>query len=244
MIILRYFMILYIYNVYRSWSSGYWAAYPRAILVIIYTLAYFSSNTIVLVIGIYDKYKSLILIGLALTENAQSGIQYILFHYRSYWRGWQPLVTPWAGCIKEGIEPWKSQKWFFPSHVQVSVSLCSLLLLLLCFCFGCSSSSYYYYCYYEYLLAKGFYYNNGYESKPGPYYSNDYENKPGHFNKQNSSLVLCSLSLSLSLSHSLSLSLSLSLSADDHHVGSWKSNLYDITSFSLSLSLSLLLTIM
>ena len=31
-----------------------------------------------------------------------------------------------------------------------------------------------------------------------------------------------------------SLSLSLSLSVDDHHVGSWKSNPYDITSFSLS----------
>ena len=156
MIILRYSVILYIiyiYNVYRSWSSCNWATYPGAILVIIYTLVYFSSNSIVLVIGIHDKYQSLILIGLALTEKAQSGIQYILFHYRSYWRGWRPLVTPWACCIKEGIEPWKSQKWFFPSHVQVSVSLCSLLLLLLCFCFCCYYYCYYYY-YYVYLLAK------------------------------------------------------------------------------------------
>ena len=85
---------LYICNVYCSWSFCNWATYPGAILVIIYTLAYFSSNSIVLVIGIHDKYQSLILIGLALTEKAQSGIQYILFHYRSYWRGWRPLVTP------------------------------------------------------------------------------------------------------------------------------------------------------
>ena len=37
---------LYIYLFYRSWSSCNWAAYPGAILVIIYTLAYFSSYLI------------------------------------------------------------------------------------------------------------------------------------------------------------------------------------------------------
>ena len=157
----------YIYTFYRSWSSCNWATYSR---VILYTLVYFSLNSIVSVIRIHDKYQSLILIGLALTGKASSGIQYILFHFRSYWRGWRPLVTTWAGCIKEGIEPRISQKWLFPSHAQVSVSLCSLLLLLSCFCFYCSYCYYYYY--YGYLLAKGFYYSSGYEYKPG------------HFNKQ------------------------------------------------------------
>ena len=126
---------LYIFTFYRSWPSCNSATYPS---VILYTLVYFSLNWIVSVIRIHDKYQSLILIRVTLTEKASSGIQCILFHLRSYWREWRPLVTPWACCIKEGIEPWKSQKWFFPSHVQVSVSLCCLLLLLLCFCFYCS----------------------------------------------------------------------------------------------------------
>ena len=93
---------LYIYTFYCSWSSCNWATYPK---VLLYTLAYFSLNSIVSVIRIHDKYQSLILIGLALTEKASSRIQHILFHFQSYWRGWGPLVTPWACCIKEGIEP-------------------------------------------------------------------------------------------------------------------------------------------
>ena len=101
---------LYIYNVYRSWSSCNWATYTGAILVNIYTLAYFSSNLIVLIIKSHDKYQSLIIVGLAHVEKASSGIWSLLSHYRSYWREWRPLVTPWADCIKEGIEPWKSQK--------------------------------------------------------------------------------------------------------------------------------------
>ena len=117
---------LYIYTFYRSWSSCNWATYPK---VLLYT--YFSLNSIVSVIRIHDKYQSLILIGLALTEEANSRIQYILFPFQSYRRGWRPLVTPWACCIKEGIKPRISQKWFFPSHAQVNVSLCSLLLFLL-----------------------------------------------------------------------------------------------------------------
>ena len=56
----------------------------------------------------HDKYQSLILIGLARAEKANSGIRSVLVHYRSYWREWRPLVTPWAVCIKEGIKPWKS----------------------------------------------------------------------------------------------------------------------------------------
>ena len=126
------YIYIYTYTFYCSWSSCNWAIYPRAIL---YTLAYFSLNSIVSVIRIHDKYQSLILIGLALTEKASSRIQYILFHFRPYWRGWRPLVTPWAGCIKEGIKPRISQKCFMPSHAQVRFPLCSLLLLLPCFCF-------------------------------------------------------------------------------------------------------------
>ena len=146
---------LYIYNVYRSWASCNWATYPEAILVKIYTLVHFSSKVTVLIIESHNKYQSFILNGLARAEKASSRNWSVLVHYRSHWRGRRPLVTPWACCIKAGIEPWKSQKRFCPSHVQVSVSLCSLLLLLLCFCFCCSYYCYYYY-YYVYLLAKGF----------------------------------------------------------------------------------------
>ena len=142
----------------------------------------------------HDKYQSHILVGLAHAEKANLGNRSIFVHNRSYWREWRPLVTPWADCIKEGIEPWKCQKRPFLSHVLVSLSLCSLLSLLLCSCFGCSSSSYYYYycCFYEYVLVKGFYYNSGYGNKPGPKYSNDYGHKPGHL----ISKTLLSLSLS------------------------------------------------
>ena len=99
-------------------------------------------------------------------------------------------MTPWAGCIKEGIEPRISQKWFFLSHAQVRFLLFSLLLLLFCFCFSCSYCYYYYY--YGYLLAKGFYNSSGYEYKPR------------HFNKQNFSLLLCFLPLFALFSLSLS----------------------------------------
>ena len=117
---LRY---IYIFTFYRSWSSCNWAIYSK---VIFYTLVYFALNWIMSVIKSHDKYQSLILIGLALTGKANSGIQNILFHFRSYWKGWRPLVTPWACCIKEGIEPRIFQKRFSPSHAQVS--LLSLLL--------------------------------------------------------------------------------------------------------------------
>ena len=79
---------LYIYLFYRSWSSCNWAAYPEAILVKIYTLVYFSSKMIVLVIKSHDEYQSLILIGLARAEKASSRNRSVLDHYRSYWREW------------------------------------------------------------------------------------------------------------------------------------------------------------
>ena len=109
---------LYIFIFYRSRPSCNWATYPEAILVNICTLVYFSSKVIVLIIKSHDKYQSLILIGLARAEMASSGNRSVLVHYRSYWREWRPLVTPWACCIKEGIEPWKSERWLFTSHVQ------------------------------------------------------------------------------------------------------------------------------
>ena len=77
---------LYIYNVYRSWASCDWATYPEAILVKMYTLVYFSSEAIVLMIKSHDKYQSLILIGLAHAGNAYSGNRSASLHYRSHWR--------------------------------------------------------------------------------------------------------------------------------------------------------------
>ena len=79
---------LYIYLFYRSWSSCNWATYPEAILVKMYTLVYFSSKVIVLVITSHDKYQSLILIGLAHAGKAYSGNRSVSVHYRSYWREW------------------------------------------------------------------------------------------------------------------------------------------------------------
>ena len=65
---------IYIYLFfYSSWPSCNWATYPEAILVNIYTLVYFSSKMIVLIIKSHDKYQSLILIGLARAEKASSG---------------------------------------------------------------------------------------------------------------------------------------------------------------------------
>ena len=95
----------YIYNVYRSWAACNWATYPEVISVNICTLVYFSSNLIILLIKSHDKYQSLILIGLARAEKANSRNRSVLVHYRSYWKELRPLVTPWAFCIKEGIEP-------------------------------------------------------------------------------------------------------------------------------------------
>ena len=68
-------LYLCIFTFYRSWPSCNWATYPS---VILYTLVYFSLNWIVSVIRSHDKYQSLVVIRLALTGKASSGIQYIL----------------------------------------------------------------------------------------------------------------------------------------------------------------------
>ena len=72
---------LYIYNVYRSWASCNWATYPEVISVNICTLVYFSSNLISLLTKSHDEYQSLILIGLARAEKANSRNRSILVHY-------------------------------------------------------------------------------------------------------------------------------------------------------------------
>ena len=170
---------LYIFAFYRSWASCEWAT-PSS--VVLYTLVYLSLKWINSATRIHDKYQSYFLVGLALTCKASFQIRYILLHYQSNWRVLRPLVTPWANCIKESIEPCIGQKQFMPSHAQVShlpLSLLSPSLLLLCFGFCCS---YYYYCYcccYEYLLVNGSHKSSGYENKPEPEYSNDYECKSG-----------------------------------------------------------------
>ena len=135
---------LYIFAFYLSWVSCEWVTLSSVILI---TLVYLSLKWINSVRRIHDKYQSYFLVRLALTCKASSQIRYILFHYRSNWRELRPLVTPWANCIKESIEPCIGQKWFLPSHAQVShlpLSLLSPSLLLLCFGYCCS---YYYYCY-------------------------------------------------------------------------------------------------
>ena len=108
---------LYIFAFYRSWASCNLATSPEDISAEIYTLVYFSSKAILLMIKSHDKYQSRILVGLAHAERANFGNRSIFVHNRSYWREWRPLVTPWADCIKEGIEPWKCQKRPFLSHV-------------------------------------------------------------------------------------------------------------------------------
>ena len=151
-------MIVYIYIYIQCLpflGILHWATYPEAISVKTYTLVYFSSKASLLMIKSYDKYQSIVLIGLAHVEKAYSRIRSISVHNRSYWREWRPLVTPWAWCIKEGIEPWRFQKRFIPSHVQVSLlplSLSSPSLALFCFCFIIIIIIIYYY---VYLLVKG-----------------------------------------------------------------------------------------
>ena len=124
------FIYLYIYNVYRSWASCNLATCPAYIFIKTYTLVYFSPKVIALIIKSHDEYQSIILIGLTQAERANSENQSIFVHNRSYWRELPPLVTPWTFCIKEGVEPWKSQRWSVTSHVQVRVPLLSLSLSL------------------------------------------------------------------------------------------------------------------
>ena len=74
------YIYIYIYNVYRSWASCSWATYPADISVNIYTLVYFSSKIIALIIKSHDKYQSIILIGLTHAEKASSENRSVLVH--------------------------------------------------------------------------------------------------------------------------------------------------------------------
>ena len=56
---------LYIFAFYRSWASCNSATFPEDVSAEIYTLVYFSSKAILLMIKSHDKYQSRILIGLA-----------------------------------------------------------------------------------------------------------------------------------------------------------------------------------
>ena len=64
---------LYIFAFYRLWASCNSATYPEDISAEIYTLVYFSSKVILLMIKSHDKYQSRILVGLAHAEKASSG---------------------------------------------------------------------------------------------------------------------------------------------------------------------------
>ena len=99
---------IYMNAFWYSWLSCNLATY---VTIIRYTLVYFSSNLLDSVRKSHNKYQSTISIGLALMKKAYVGLRCFLPHYRSYWEEWRPLVTPWARCIKEGIEPWTPQKW-------------------------------------------------------------------------------------------------------------------------------------
>ena len=121
---------IYIYNVYRSWVFCKGATYFADIFTKAYTLVYFFANIIPLVIKSHYKYQNTLLIRLGRAERANWEKRSIFGHNRSYWRELCPLVTPWTFCIKEGTEPWKSQKWFDTPHVQVRVPLHSLSLSL------------------------------------------------------------------------------------------------------------------
>ena len=57
-----------------------------------YTLIYFSSKVILLMIKSHDKYQNIILIWLARAKKAYSRIRSDSVHNRSCWREWRPLV--------------------------------------------------------------------------------------------------------------------------------------------------------
>ena len=100
---------LYIYVMYHSWVSCKGATHLPQILTKSYTLAYFVSNLVTLMIKSYEKYQSNLLDRLGHAERADGEKWSILGHNRSHWSGLRPLVTPWEFCIKEGTEPWKNQ---------------------------------------------------------------------------------------------------------------------------------------
>ena len=124
-----FWVLKYVYiNVfYRSWPSYKWSTPLPAIL---YTLVNFASSPLHSVGKSHYKFPSIIINRVALWKKANVAIQYFWGHYRSCWREWRPLVTPWAWSIREGTELWRIQKWLPSSHAQVSL----LPLSLLSFC--------------------------------------------------------------------------------------------------------------
>ena len=115
---------------YHSWVSCKRATHLPQILTKSYTLAYFVSKLVTLMIKSHEKYQSNFLDRLGHAERANGEKRSILGHNRSHWSGLRPLVTPWEFCIKEGTEPWKNQLRSLTSPVQVSNSLLSLSLSL------------------------------------------------------------------------------------------------------------------
>ena len=191
--VLKYIYI-YINVFYRSWPSYKWSIHLPAIL---YTLVNFASNPLHSVGKSHCKFQTIIVNRLALWKKANVAIQYFLGHYRSCWREWRPLVTPWAWCIREGTELWRIQKWLLSSHAQVSLlplsllSFCPVFALIIVIIIII-------------IVALNMYWlrvcsKSGYKSKLSLKYSKD--------SPFTNSLSL-SLSRLLSLSHSLSLSLS------------------------------------
>ena len=110
---------LYIYVMYRSWVSCKGATHLPQILTKSYTLAYFVSNLVTLMIKSHEKYQSSLLDRLGRAERANGEKWSIFGHNRSHWSRLRPLVTPWEFCIKEGTEPWKNQLRSLTSHVQL-----------------------------------------------------------------------------------------------------------------------------
>ena len=112
-----FWVLKYVYiNVfYRSWPSYKWSTPLPAIL---YTLVNFASSPLHSVGKSHYKFPSIIINRVALWKKANVVIQYFLGHFRSCWREWRPLVTPWAWSIREGTELWRIEKWLPSSHAQ------------------------------------------------------------------------------------------------------------------------------
>ena len=78
--VLFHLVYLYIYAFYCSWASCNSATYSEDISDEIYTLVYFASKVILLIIKSHNKYQSCILIGLAHSEKANFENRSIFVH--------------------------------------------------------------------------------------------------------------------------------------------------------------------
>ena len=218
-----FWVLKYVYiNVfYRSWPSYKWSTPLPAIL---YTLVNFASSPLHSVGKSHYKFPSIIINRVALWKKANVVIQYFLGHFRSCWREWRPLVTPWAWSIREGTELWRIQKWLPSSHAQVSLlplsllSFCPIFALIIVVII---------------IIALNMYWLRVCSKVP------PFTNSLSLSLSLTLSLFLSSLSLPLSLSLSslslprslsLSLSLPLSLYGNGHCICSRLSNIYNETS--------------